>query len=192
MPKGIRGFQKGHKIRLGKKHTKETREKISKANKGKKKNYPVWNKGKKGLYKHTEEIRKKISKARMGMRSGMLGKKHSEETKKKMSESQPKGERHYRWNFNREEVRKNLRNDGEYCQWVKRIKRRDKQTCKLKNENCFGYNIVHHIKNWSDYPELRYEVNNGITLCQAHHPRGKAKEKELEDLFQSLIQVSSV
>ena len=32
MPKGIQGFQKGHIIRLGTKHSKKTKEKISRAN----------------------------------------------------------------------------------------------------------------------------------------------------------------
>ena len=51
-------FQKGHKTNLGKKYSKEHRENISKALKGKKQNWS---------------------------HNGMLGKEHSEETKRKMS-----------------------------------------------------------------------------------------------------------
>ena len=94
--------------------------------------------------------------------------------------------------MNRSILIKNLRNDPEYKQWVKGVKKRDTNICKLKAENCSGYNIVHHIKNWSDFPELRYNINNGITLCQAHHPRKRAEEKRLIPFFSGLVPVLKV
>ena len=45
----------------------------------------------------------------------------------------------------------------------------------------------HHILNWQEYPELRFDVNNGITLCQFHHPRGKNQEKEQSIYLKGLI-----
>ena len=66
-------------IRKGRKLSQETKDKISKANKGK-----IGN----NLGKHfSEEHRRKMSKALKGKPSGMLGKCHSEATKKKMSRS---------------------------------------------------------------------------------------------------------
>jgi len=41
-----------------------------------------------------------------------------------------------------------------------------------------------------DYPELRYEVNNGITLCHFHHPRKINDEMKLSPYFQELIKVN--
>ncbi len=35
--------------------------------------------------------------------------------------------------------------------------------------------------------ELRYEVNNGIALCQFHHPRKRADEQRLILTFQGLV-----
>lgn len=49
---------------------------------------------------------------------------------------------------------------------------------------------AHHILGWEEYPKLRYEVNNGITLCRAHHPRKRAEEKKLVPYFMGLIPVS--
>lgn len=112
--------------------------------------------------------------------------KHTQEAKDKISVSH-KGSKHYRWNPDREAVKKNLRNDGEYLQWVLRVKKRDKGQCKIKNKGCSGYLIVHHILSWSQYPELRYEINNGITLCQAHHPRKRAEEVRLAPIFQDIV-----
>lgn len=99
----------------------------------------------------------------------------------------PKGKNHYRWNLNREEVMKNKRNDGEYKQWVIRIKNRDNWKCRINNKDCSGYCVVHHILPWSEYPELRYELKNGITLCQAHHPKKRAEEKLLIPFFTGLM-----
>jgi hypothetical protein len=38
-----------------------------------------------------------------------------------------------------------------------------------------------------EFPELRYEVNNGITLCQHHHPRKKEDVAKLSPYFQNLV-----
>lgn len=164
----IHGFQKGNKINLGRNWTKETREKLRKANLGR---------------KHTEETKRKIGKAQ-------IGHKLSEEAKRKIGLVN-RGVNNARWIKDRSIVLRNKRNDPIYQQWVKKIKKRDKNTCIVKHKSCSGYNIVHHIKGWAQYPKLRYEVNNGITLCQAHHPLTRAEEKRLEPLFQALVSVSS-
>ena len=139
-----------------------------------------WWKGK----KQYPEMLIKLSEARKG-------KKRTLETKQKMSEAIykaiPRGENHYRWNPDRELMKRNKRSDPEYKQWVRKVKSRDNFECKINNQDCFGYLEVHHILNWSNHPELRYEVNNGITLCQFHHPRTRAKEQELTPLFQELV-----
>ena len=82
------------------------------------------------------------------------------------------------------------RGDSAYCGFAKTIKKRDKQ-CQLKDEKCCGYLVVHHIKSWRDYPDLRYELLNGITLCQAHHPRKRAEEKRLMPILQELVAIHS-
>lgn len=98
-----------------------------------------------------------------------------------------RGENHYRWNPNREEVKRNLRNDGEYKQWAKEVKHRDRSTCQLESDDCLGNIVVHHIKGWALYLDLRYEVSNGITLCQFHHPRKRIDEQRLIPVFEELV-----
>jgi hypothetical protein len=73
----------------GKERSKETKEKISKANKNKTKSEEAKKKmsdAKKGK-KMTEETKEKISKATSGENNPMFGKKHSEEIRKKISEA---------------------------------------------------------------------------------------------------------
>ena len=101
------------------------------------------------------------------------------------------------WIADREKVARNNRSkdeyetDQSYKVWMRQVKNRDGWSCKMQNNDCQGNLYAHHILNWVDYPELRYEVNNGITLCHAHHPRGRAKEKRLAPVFQRLVSVSS-
>ena len=83
------------------------------------------------------------------------------------------------------------RNDSGYIGWVKMVRKRDGNKCKINNKDCAGRIEVHHILNWKEYPELRYQINNGITLCHAHHPRGRAEEKRLIPTFQELVPVLS-
>lgn len=34
---------------------------------------------------------------------------------------------------------------------------------------------AHHLKRWKDYPELRYELSNGVTLCHTCHERAHGR-----------------
>ena len=67
------------------------------------------------------------------------------------------------------------RNTYDYRQWRKRIIQRDGacvicgSTDKLE---------AHHIKPFADYPELRMDENNGITLCEKCHKRLHGLEKK--------------
>lgn len=61
-----------------------------------------------------------------------------------------------------------LRNTPEYRQWRRDVFVRDYWTC----QECGHKHIkitAHHIKSFKDYPELRHDVDNGITLCVNCH-----------------------
>ena len=61
------------------------------------------------------------------------------------------------------------RNRGnEYKDWRKAVFERDRYTC----QHCGkvgGELNAHHIKAWKSFPELRFEVSNGQTLCADCH-----------------------
>jgi hypothetical protein len=82
--------------------------------------------------------------------------------------------------------------DGRYRNWMNSVKTRDSWKCKISNNDCSGRLESHHILDWVNYPELRYDVNNGITLCSFHHPRGREKERQSVAEFQQLILVSNI
>ena len=71
--------------------------------------------------------------------------------------------------------------------WAKEVKNRDKWSCRIADNNCDGRLEAHHILPWNNFPELRYEVNNGITLCRHHHPRKKSEVEKLSPYFQKLV-----
>ena len=58
-------------------------------------------------------------------------------------------------------------NNDEYKEWRKSVYKKDWYACQ-----CCG-NIVdlraHHLFNFSDHEDLRYDVCNGITLCKDCH-----------------------
>lgn len=65
------------------------------------------------------------------------------------------------------------RNDKEVRHWTNAVLKRDQHTCVKcgSKSNLFA----HHICEWSEFPELRVDVNNGETLCgvchHAEHPK---------------------
>jgi 5-methylcytosine-specific restriction endonuclease McrA len=55
-----------------------------------------------------------------------------------------------------------------YKNWVVGVFKRDGYTCQVCKRIGGDLN-AHHIKLWKDFPELRFDVNNGITLCVDCH-----------------------
>lgn len=164
--------------------------------------------------KLSEETKKKISIAHTGLPSKMKGKKLPELTgenarhwkggKPKCGDCNTKlagyyavfckkcafkGSRNSNFVVNREELiqseKKHL--DGRYRGWMKAVKDRDEWVCRIADNNCNGRLEAHHILRWSKFPELRYEVNNGITLCHFHHPLKIKDEMKLAPYFRELV-----
>lgn len=119
------------------------------------------------------------------------GKTWSKKTIRKLRKSHlgvNSGPNHYLWISDRTKLKKSQkRNDSAYYEWRKSVWIRDNYRCALKDENCSNDIVAHHILGWTEYPKLRYDINNGITLCRFHHPMSRKKEKELIVKFQNFI-----
>jgi hypothetical protein len=162
---------------IGKKRppfSQEWKDKISKSNKGK----ITWNKGTKGLMS---------TPWKKGLRTGKNTKLSQTKLGKPILANQ--GKNHWNWRGGTSKYSNSRRCDKLYQAWVRAIKIRDNYTCRLKDNNCKGQLVAHHILRWQDYPKIRYNINNGITLCRHHHPRKMEDEIKLIPLFQSLVEV---
>lgn len=80
-----------------------------------------------------------------------------------------RGEKHPRYKGTRGE-RQVAMGRYQYSQWRKAIFERDNYTCQQCGK-CGGRLNAHHIKEWKNFPELRYALENGITLCATCHKK---------------------
>ena len=86
-------------------------------------------------------------------------------------------ENHYNWLGGITAETRRIRNHSEYLKWAKDIKKRDEYQCQICGEVGGALNS-HHIKPFSKYPELRFDINNGITLCKECHSKWTLKQEE--------------
>ena len=85
------------------------------------------------------------------------------------------GKNHPMWKDGKSLERNRARDSSELKNWRKIVFKRDNYTCQHCGEK--RYLHAHHIKQYSDYPELRFEESNGLTLCVICH--GKVHGKDL-------------
>lgn len=148
-----------------------------------------WNKG------------RKLSEAtKQKMREKHLGKKHSDEHKSKIGEAskrlwqteeykkkmkfkkgftpwnkdkicpQMQGEHCHMYKGGISRVYKTGYNSPQYRQWRRDVFVRDEficQECGIKHT----YITAHHVKPFAFYPDLRFDISNGITLCEDCHSK---------------------
>lgn len=80
-----------------------------------------------------------------------------------------KGKENPKWINDRSLVRdKRFHNSPEGKVWRLTIFERDKFICQ-KCGRLGGKLMAHHIKSFRNYPDLRMDINNGITLCEGCH-----------------------
>jgi len=161
----------------------------------------------------TEKTKKKLSKVKRGANNPFYGKCHSITTKEKikqallgntnnkgkhwkvskrgrinMSKGQIERVKNGTHNFYKHgNAKKNkiLYYDVKYKIWRDSVFKRDNYTCqKCGFSGSKGYITAHHIKSFSFFPKLRFNINNGITLCEKCHSKtdnykGRSKRKEL-------------
>jgi hypothetical protein len=113
-----------------------------------------------------------ISCSKKGKPSGRLGMTASPETREKQRQAQlgKGGPTHWNWKHGK----RRDRNNAASIAWRNSVYKRDDYTC--LNCGVRGGDVqAHHVTPFSESPELRYEVDNGVTLCirchQAVHGR---------------------
>ena len=156
MPKGIYKRTEEHcrnmgLVRIGKptgrkgyKATKETRDKLRLSHLGKR----AWNKGLVNIY--TLESKNKI-------RIGVI----------KSGKGFQKGYRPWNYKGNPTSESRKVRGSIENRLWRESVFARDHWNC----QNCGTNGVIHahHIKPFAEHPELRFAIDNGITLCIKCH-----------------------
>lgn len=160
-------FQKGNDIWKQRKTrviSQETRKKIGLANKGKtRKGHPM-----------PENLKKKLSNRNKGRK---LTDEHKEKLRQaKLGIKRPdscKGENHHNWKGGITKKDDMIRRSVQYKLWRKAVFERDNYTCiwcGIKSGNGKAVIIqADHIKPFSLYPELRFAIDNGRTLCKNCH-----------------------
>lgn len=81
-------------------------------------------------------------------------------------------------------------NDPDYKAWRLAVYKRDCWTCQFPGCGRKGVKAklqAHHIKRWADFPELRFQLSNGITLCRRCHDNIGRQEELFEPTFRQIL-----
>jgi hypothetical protein len=110
-------------------------------------------------------------------RKGERGRKHSPETLAKITAAnrangeKHRGPNHPQWKGGISDLRNRFR-DPRYKVWHLAVLARDNYTC----QHCHRqfkprtpHLAAHHLKGYTEYPELRYDLENGLCLCGECH-----------------------
>lgn len=140
-------------------------------------------------HKHSEEVRGKISSIHKGKPAKWISSEMKEEIGKKISEAK-KGKPHYnqrgplnhRWKGGVTPWNMVVRHSLEYKLWRTAVFERDGYMCIWGGKDHGNKLQADHIKRFSQYPELRFAIDNGRTLCVDCHRKlntnGRPKKHE--------------
>lgn len=130
--------------------------------------------GKKKGIKFSEEHKRKLSDALKKSPFSNKGKIMSEEQKEKIRKTHKKlgikgpglkGDKHPCWKGGITPELKRIRRSVEYKLWREAVFKRDNYTCIWCGDNKGGNLNADHIKPFAYFPELRFAIDNGRTLC---------------------------
>ena len=114
------------------------------------------------------------------LRIKALGRKHTPETKEKIRQANL-GDKSPRWKGGVNPINNSIRKSAEYKLWRESVFIRDDYTCIWCMQK--GVKLqADHIKPFSLFPELRFAIDNGRTLCEECHRKTDtwgSKSKEL-------------
>lgn len=124
--------------------------------------------------KHSKKAKENMRRAALKRGNGRCNKgyRHSEEAKIKMSICRM-GARNPNWKGGVTPESNLLRKGLRYRKWRDNVYKRDNYTCQVCGiKSGCGRAVVlcaDHIKPWAIYPKLRFDIDNGKTLCVPCH-----------------------
>lgn len=96
-----------------------------------------------------------------------IGRKLTEEHRRKVGAAH-KGSKSHLWKGGITPVNVSIRSSVDYKLWREAVFKRDDFTCQFCKKKGI-YVQADHIKPFAYFPELRFELNNGRTLCRECH-----------------------
>jgi len=118
------------------------------------------------------EVRLKMRLAKLGKLPWNKGIKTGITPWKGKKRPNVSGSNHHNWRGGVTTINHKLRTSLEYKIWRTAVFTRDNYTCVwcgIKGNQTGGYLEADHIKPWAQYPELRFAIDNGRTLCKKCH-----------------------
>ena len=79
-----------------------------------------------------------------------------------------------------------LRKSLEYKIWRKAVFEKDKYTCVFCGDNKGGNLEADHIKPFALFPELRFAIDNGRTLCEKCHKKTNTYGSNFNKIYNSI------
>jgi hypothetical protein len=150
---------------------------------------PAWNKGIKGIHlspksefkqqpiptKNCEQCSKEFGKP-YGFNKGRW-------IKVRFCSTECSSKGNSSWKGGITPINTKIRNSNKFIEWAKYIKQRDNFECQICGE-IGGKLRSNHIRKFADYPDLRFDSTNGITICtRCDYKWVFSREKEWESYF---------
>jgi hypothetical protein len=158
-----RSIEQRNRISQSKNKGRFTREKLLNNTFGFKKGNVPLNKG----VPMAKNTKNKLSEKLKGRNSWNKGKELHYKVVGCFIKGQFEGEKNINWKGGVTPTNQLIRHSTEYKQWRKSVFERDDYTCQIcfKKEEVSGKLNADHIKPFANFPELRFDINNGRTLC---------------------------
>lgn len=146
-----------------------------------------------GIYKRSQEYLAKLKtlgfqKGHHGFRSKesyLKGARKSSEAQRGKPRPFQSGAKNFLWKGGITPINVKIRQSLECKNWRRSIFERDNYSCQVCQRTYCILN-AHHIKPFSKCPELRFDIDNGVTLCVPCHNESKRKEAWYEEQLDKL------
>lgn len=125
---------------------------------------------------HLIELQKEIAKEWKGKTYAEIYGDGADEESAKRRDAHRK-----RWEEKPKKAGRRPKHNGDYryTDWRKAVFERDNYTCQHCQQRGQALQ-AHHIRSWSKFPDLHYEVVNGLTLCKSCHAIANREQRIAE------------